>query len=97
MLRAEPALSRTSPVHGVVFSPRRFHEKKPCYSVRSSDSVLSSRSAVKAVAAEEAAAPDPLYLFYCARKWHKSGDTAAGWELVQAMRSQSRGGTRIGG
>ena len=35
--------------------------------------------------------PDPLYLFYCARKWLNSGDTEAGWELVEAMRSQNRG------
>ena len=34
---------------------------------------------------------DPLYLFYCGLKWRKSGETASGWELVQAMRSTDRG------
>ncbi len=34
---------------------------------------------------------DPLYLFFCGLKWHKYGETASGWELVQAMRSHDRG------
>jgi CRP/FNR family transcriptional regulator len=34
---------------------------------------------------------DPLFLFYCGLKWHKSADTSAGWELVEAMRSDDRG------
>ena len=34
---------------------------------------------------------DPLYLFHCGLEWHNSGDTNAGWELVQAMRSSDRG------
>jgi CRP/FNR family transcriptional regulator len=41
-----------------------------------------------------AAAPariNPLFLFYCNLKWHNCGETAAGWELVQAMRSNNRG------
>ncbi len=35
--------------------------------------------------------PDPLYLFYCGVRWHKSRETTAGWELVQVMRSKDRG------
>src|SRR5947209_3262730 len=35
--------------------------------------------------------PDPLYLFYCGVRWHKSRETSAGWELVQVMRSKDRG------
>ncbi len=34
---------------------------------------------------------DPLFLFYCGIQWHKSGETASGWELVQAMRSKNFG------
>ncbi len=34
---------------------------------------------------------DPLYLFHCGLEWHKRGETIAGWELVQAMRSKDRG------
>ncbi len=34
---------------------------------------------------------DPLYLFHCGMEWHAYGDTSAGWELVQAMRSGDRG------
>jgi len=32
-----------------------------------------------------------LYLFHCAVDWHSKGETAAGWELVHAMRSGDRG------
>ena len=32
---------------------------------------------------------DPLYLFSCSVLWHQ-GDPGAGWELIQAMRSQDR-------
>jgi CRP/FNR family cyclic AMP-dependent transcriptional regulator len=34
---------------------------------------------------------DPLYMFYCGLKWHKQGDSGAGWELIQALRSWDRG------
>jgi CRP/FNR family cyclic AMP-dependent transcriptional regulator len=34
---------------------------------------------------------DPLYLFHCSVQWHQQGDTTAGWELIQAMRSGDRG------
>lgn len=34
---------------------------------------------------------DPLFLLFCGLRWHKSGETSAGWELVQAMRSGDRG------
>jgi CRP/FNR family transcriptional regulator len=40
---------------------------------------------------KEAAPPDPLFLFHCATEWHKTADTASGWELVHALRSQHRG------
>ncbi|HEY7351945.1 MAG TPA: Crp/Fnr family transcriptional regulator [Terriglobales bacterium] len=37
------------------------------------------------------ARPNPLYLFYCSVQWHKSAETSAGWELIQAMRSENPG------
>jgi CRP-like cAMP-binding protein len=39
---------------------------------------------------ERPARPDPLFLFFCGLSWHRSGDTASGWELVQAMLSKDR-------
>ena len=74
-----------------MFPSNGFPTKKPCQSVRARVFQSAPRSKLKAAAAPEAATPDPLYLFYCARKWHKSGDTAAGWELVETMRSNARG------
>lgn len=63
--------------------------RKPCQSVRQS-----SRTAIRcspSAAARSTYELDPLYLFHCAVEWHSKGDTAAGWELVQAMRSEDRG------
>ena len=40
--------------------------------------------------AQTAVKPDALYLFFCSIEWRKTGDTSAGWELVQALRSQDR-------
>lgn len=88
MLAAEPALSR-SQLHSAILPSNRFTITKPCHSVRSD--YLPARSRPKAVPVEEPTTADPLFLFYCARKWHNSGDTAAGWELVHAMRSLDRG------
>jgi len=34
---------------------------------------------------------DPLYLFACGLLWRKHGDTSAGWELVQGLRSWEKG------
>src|SRR5579864_7240074 len=91
MLRTEPALSARTHPQGAMFSSRTFPARKPCQSVRRIDLRSATRPRARAAVAPEAATPDPLYLFYCARKWHKSGDTAAGWELVEAMRSNARG------
>jgi CRP/FNR family cyclic AMP-dependent transcriptional regulator len=91
MLRTEPALSSNNPLQGAMFPSNVFPTKKPCQSVRGSVFLSAPRSKLKAAAAPEAATPDPLYLFYCARRWHTSGDTEAGWELVEAMRSNARG------
>ena len=59
--------------------------RKKCLSVRSAN-VLSRPLQLRPLPK-----PDALYLFFCALQWHKLGDTAAGWELVQAMRSPDRG------
>lgn len=85
MLRAEAGLARNHQFQGAMF-PSGFAPKKPCRSVPSF-SVAKS----KAAPAKEAAPPDPLYLFHCATKWHKTRDTSSGWELVHALRSQYRG------
>lgn len=34
---------------------------------------------------------DPQYLLHCSIEWHNHAENTAGWELVQAMRSQDRG------
>jgi CRP/FNR family transcriptional regulator len=34
---------------------------------------------------------DPLYLFFCSAKWHRDGDSTAGWELIHGLRSWDRG------
>jgi len=89
MLRAQPALSRSGYLRGLIFSRSRFSAKKPCHSVRGDLPV--SKPSMKVVVPAQPADPDPLYLFVCARGWHNHSDTAAGWELVEAMRSQRRG------
>jgi hypothetical protein len=42
-----------------------------------------------------AAKLDPLYLLYCGVEWHRSAQTESGWELVQAMLSEDRGGALL--
>src|SRR6185437_3807656 len=58
--------------------------RKKCLSLRNASALLESAQA-KALPK-----PDALYLFFCALQWHERGDTAAGWELVQAMQSGDR-------
>jgi CRP/FNR family transcriptional regulator len=60
--------------------------KKPCHSVRGNVHSVHV-AAAKPVPKRIRATPDPLFLFYCGARWHRTADTAAGWELVQAMRS----------
>src|ERR1700681_3995717 len=69
-----------------------FAEKKPCRSF-SATVFLPVQPPVKRQqpAQRRYARLDPLYLFYCGLEWRKSGETASGWELVQAMRSSDRG------
>ena len=88
MLRAEVRLASRS-THSVGFPTRALPPKKPCHSVRVSDRVRVSHRARKAAA--PVIVPDPLFLFHCAWQWHSRGETAAGWELVDAMRSPNRG------
>jgi CRP/FNR family cyclic AMP-dependent transcriptional regulator len=38
---------------------------------------------------------DPLYLFHCGVLWQQSGDTSAGWELIQGLRSHDRGARTV--
>jgi CRP/FNR family transcriptional regulator len=67
-----------------------FPVKKPCRSVSAASFVV-PKLALRKRHDSYPARIDPLYLFYCGLKWHKSGETAAGWELVQAMRSNNAG------
>ena len=64
--------------------------RKPCQSVRSS-SRPTPRCSPSPTAKPVSPKLDPLYLFHCAIDWHSNGETTAGWELVQAMRSGDRG------
>lgn len=61
----------------------KFPPKRPCHSVRSSPAVAQPAPDVEP-------STDPLYLFHCGVSWHKQRDTAAGWELVGAMRSHDK-------
>lgn len=61
------------------------------FSVKKSYQSVSKRRALPGRKVQQQNLPDPLYLFFCAQKWHNAGDTTSGWELVQAMRSQNRG------
>lgn len=75
------------PVHGGL------PVKKPCRSVASA-----SFPVARAARRQELklhTKTDPLFLFYCALNWHKSGDTGAGWELVDAMRSTNLGARAV--
>jgi CRP/FNR family transcriptional regulator, cyclic AMP receptor protein len=78
-------------LQGAIYSQNEFPAKKPCHSVRGA-ALVSARSLANKVAQREPTPKaDALFLFCCGLKWHQSGDTAAGWELVQAMRSEDRG------
>ena len=90
-MSTQPAHLSSNRAQGAMFSSHRFPAKKPCQSVRGKHFLSAERAKLRAAAPLETATPDSLYLFYCARQWHNSGDTAAGWELVQAMRSNARG------
>lgn len=69
-----------------------FPLKKPCRSVGSVPFFYHKPVAEKQATPQKSHTKiDTLYLFYCSLKWHKSGETAAGWELVQAMRCNNRG------
>ena len=89
MLRAEARLSATAGFHQAAFPTHALSLKKPCHSVRVSAPVRVAHKPRKA--APPVVVPDPLFLFHCAWQWHKLGETAAGWELVDAMRSPNRG------
>ena len=65
--------------------------KKPCRSVSAAFIPAHPLAGRRQEAMRRPAKLDPLYLFCCGVNWHKSGETASGWELVQAMRSNDRG------
>jgi CRP/FNR family transcriptional regulator, cyclic AMP receptor protein len=75
------------PVH----APGGFPVKKPCRSTAGTAFVFVKKLELEYPEPQfQPARFDPLYLFYCGRKW-KAGENASGWDLVQAMRSQDRG------
>ena len=51
---------------------------------------LSPRVAERAPTPPHGGRLDPLYLFHCGLMWHRTGDTSAGWELTQGLRSRDR-------
>lgn len=74
----------------------RLPVKKPCGSVASPKLFAQTRVVLPSPAVQPRLGKvDPLFLFYCGLKWHKWGDTAAGWELVQAMRSKNLGARAV--
>lgn len=80
---------RDSFLPGATVSPQGIALRKPpqsIYSIR-----RSSERRGKALAQDAVPKADPLFLFFCGLQWHKSADPSAGWELVQAMRSNDRG------
>jgi hypothetical protein len=86
MFRAEAALARNNQFQAAMFATG-LPPRKPCRPVPGFSGIARS----KAAPVKEAAPPDPLFLFHCATEWHKTADTASGWELVHALRSQHRG------
>ena len=68
-----------------------FAVKKPCRSVSTPFLPVHPPVGRRHDALRKPTKVDPLYLFYCRLKWQKQGETFAGWELVQAMRSNHRG------
>src|SRR5712692_1981622 len=84
-----------SQVQRAIYSHAGLPAKKPCRSVSGSAFLPAHTLGLRTPqrhAQVRAAKLDPLYLFYCGVQWHKSAETAFGWELVQAMRSVDRGG-----
>ncbi|HKW18350.1 MAG TPA: Crp/Fnr family transcriptional regulator [Terriglobales bacterium] len=78
------------PIHALRFP------KKPCGSAVSSSFLppkfaARNRQEPRLEAKKRPAKINPLFLFYCGFKWHKQAETSAGWELVQAMRSNNLG------
>src|SRR5436190_8882192 len=74
------------------FPPGGLPVRKPSRSTAGNAFFPAQRLAIKQPQPNvEPPRPDPLYLFYCGLKWHKSGEPASGWELVQTMRSKNRG------
>lgn len=91
-LREALGLSSGNYAQVAITALARFPFKKPCRSVAST-SFASHKPGVRKrqVAKKKPIKIDPLYLFFCGLKWHRDGETSAGWELVQAMRSNNLG------
>jgi len=96
LLRGALGLSASNRARIPVSALGRIPAKKPCRSV-STPNFLTAKTAARKRQEEKSPATkvDPLFLFYCALDWHKSGETAAGWELVEAMRSPNLGARAV--
>jgi CRP/FNR family transcriptional regulator, cyclic AMP receptor protein len=70
-----------------VFAPDRFMVKKPSRTTAGTPFFPVQQLLPRQ---QTPARSDPLFLFLCGLDWHRSGETASGWELVQAMRSKDR-------
>jgi hypothetical protein len=70
-----------------VFTPDRFMVKKPSRTTAGTPFFPVQQLLARQ---QKPARSDPLFLFLCGLNWHRTGETASGWELVQAMRSKDR-------
>jgi len=91
LVREAVGLSLHNQTRIPIAAVNRFAVKKPCRSVSTPLLPVHPMAVRRQDAQRKPAKVDPLYLFYCRLKWQKQGETFAGWELVQAMRSNHRG------
>ena len=73
------------------FRPVPYADRHPAPRRPPQPARATGRHRVTSISPEPERILEPVYLFSCAIRWHKHGDTGAGWDLVQAMRSGDRG------
>ena len=83
-----PSPARNIP--GPFFFPTGLPAKKPCRSTGGGTFLPVHKLSARA-SKPKPITPDPLFLLYCCLDWHKRAETAAGWELIEAMRSADKG------
>jgi CRP/FNR family transcriptional regulator len=91
LIREALGLPRRDHAQVPVASLNRVPVKKPCRSISTPVLPVHPLAGRRKEPMRRPVKLDPLYLFFCGIKWHRFGETASGWELVQAMRSSDRG------